>query len=176
VFNESLITAGNSSLKVNGTEAMLSGTLGTSTYLQLQNMINTTNVNTLILSDVDGSVNDGINMHTGRLIRAAKLATLMPANGEAYSGGVDLFAAGSTRTFTDGGVLGVHSWCCEKGKDASELDKNDPAHGAQITYFREMLGVEKGPEFYFFTINAAPADGIHKMTRAEMAEYNLITQ
>ncbi|NRA60654.1 MAG: hypothetical protein HRU25_07020 [Psychrobium sp.] len=176
VFNESLINAGDSTVVINGTKATISGTLGTSTYIQIQDMLKTKSVDTLILSNVEGSVNDDINMHTGRLIRAAQLTTLMPKDGEAYSGGVDLFAAGSQRIFQDGGKLGVHSWCCEKGKDAGQLSKNNPAHDAQLTYFREMLGTEKGPEFYFFTINSAPADGIHLMTKDEMIKYSLVSK
>ncbi|WP_112718525.1 hypothetical protein [Moritella yayanosii] len=173
-INESLQGAGDSKLVINGNKATLSGTLGTSTYIQIQNMINTTSVDTLILSNVPGSKNDGINMHTGRLIRSAHLTTFMPKNGEAYSGGVDLFAAGSLRIYEMGGKIGVHSWCCtDDGKDAGQLSKNDKAHGAQLTYFREMLGDVKGPEFYFFTINAAPAKGMHLMTPQEMAKYTL---
>ena len=172
--NEHLMGAGDSKLVINGNKATLSGTLGTSTYIQIQDMINATSVDTLILSNVLGSVNDDINMHTGRLIRNASLTTLMPKDGEAYSGGVDLFAAGTERIFEIGGKLGVHSWCCTAdGKDAGQLTKDDKAHGAQLTYFREMLGDVKGPEFYFFTINAAPAAGIHLMNVAEMVKYTL---
>ncbi|QUM81798.1 hypothetical protein HWV01_16650 [Moritella sp. 5] len=174
--NESLRTAGNSKLVINGTKATLSGTLGTSTYIQIQDMINTTSVDTLILSDISGSINDAINMHTGRLIRKAGLTTLIPKDGNVNSGGVDLFAAGVERVYQNGGKVGVHSWCCTAdGKDAGQLSKDDKAHGAQLTYFREMLGAKKGPEFYFFTINAAPANKIHLMSVAEMVKYTLTT-
>jgi len=175
-LNEHLMGAGDSKLIVNGKKATLAGTLGTSTYIQIQEMINTTSVDTLILSNVSGSDNDAINMHTGRLIRNASLTTLMPKGGEAYSGGVDLFSAGAQRIFETGGKLGVHSWCCTAdGKDAGQLSKGDKAHGAQLTYFREMLGTEKGPEFYFYTINAAPANQIHLMSVADMVKYTLTT-
>lgn len=174
--NEALIGAGDSQLIINEKNAILSGTLGTSTYIQIQDMLNTTSVNTLILSNINGSDNDAINMHTGRLIRNAGLMTLMPKDGEAYSGGVDLFAAGVLRIYQEGGKIGVHSWCCtDDGKDAGQLSKDDKAHGAQLTYFREMLGDVKGPEFYFYTINAAPASGIHLMSVADMVKYTLTT-
>ncbi|QUM86075.1 MULTISPECIES: hypothetical protein [unclassified Moritella] len=173
-INESILEAGDSKLVINGSKATLSGTLGTSTYIQIQKMIKTTSVDTLILSNIPGSVNDAINMHTGRLIRNASLATVIPKDGDVNSGGVDLFAAGILRVYQDGGKVGVHSWCCTAdGKDAGQLSKDDKAHGAQLTYFREMLGAKKGPEFYFFTIKAAPAKEIHLMTSQEMAKYNL---
>jgi len=175
-INESILEAGDSKLVINGSKATLSGTLGASTYIQIQKMINTTSVDTLILSKIDGSDNDAINMHTGRLIRDAALATLIPKDGDVNSGGVDLFAAGTLRIYEAGGKVGVHSWCCtDDGKDAGQLSKDDKAHGAQLTYFREMLGSDKGPEFYFFTINAAPAKGIHLMTPQEMLKYTLTT-
>jgi hypothetical protein len=176
VINESLLEAGDSTLTLEGKVATLNGTLGTSTYIQMDELIKTKSFDTLTFGIVRGSINDAINMHTGRLIRAAKLTTLMPTGGLAHSGGVDLFTAGSQRIFQDGGELGVHSWCCVAGKDAGQLSKTDPAHDAQLTYFREMLGLNKGPAFYFFTINAAPAASVHKMKRAEMVKYSLVTE
>lgn len=173
VINESLFSAGDSSIQVwaNNTAA-LNGTLGTETYIQVNDFINNNpNVDTLILQNIDGSVNDAINMHTGRLIRNAKLTTVVEANGDINSGGVDLFAAGFKREYNKGGKVGVHSWCCVKGKSAHLLPKGDPAHGAQLTFVREMFGNELGPEFYFFTLNAAPASDIHVMTEAELNKY-----
>ncbi|WDE07953.1 hypothetical protein SG34_014305 [Thalassomonas viridans] len=175
VFNESLISGGASTLVVEGEQATISGTLGTQTYIDMQEMLNGQTITTLVFDSVDGSVNDAINMHTGRLIRQAGLTTLMPADGEAYSGGVDLFAAGVERKYQTGGKLGVHSWCCSAGKPANELGEDHEAHGAQLTYFREMMGAEKGPKFYFFTINAAPFDGVHIMSEAELSQYALVT-
>lgn len=172
VVNESLLTGGASTIRVADEQAFITGTLGTEFYLQLSELIaQNPSVNTLVLENIQGSINDAINMHSGRLVRNAKLSTLMPANGEAHSGGVDLFAAGYKRLYQAGGKLGVHSWCCVDGKHAGELSKDHEAHGAQLTYVREMLGVELGPEFYFFTLEAAPFDGIHLMTQAEIDKY-----
>lgn len=172
VINESLFSGGNSQLVVENNSAFLSGTLGTKTYIQFKELLlDHPSVNRIVFNSVDGSVNDDINMHTGRLIRQAQYTTVMNSDGEAYSGGVDLYAAGVTKEYQPGGKLGVHAWCCEGDKDAGELGKNHSAHGAQLTYFREILGKELGPEFYFFTINAAPADDIHLMTQAEIDKY-----
>lgn len=172
VVNESLLSGGASAIRVANEQAFITGTLGTEFYLQLSELIaQNPSVNTLVLENIQGSINDAINMHSGRLVRDAKLTTLMPADGEAHSGGVDLFAAGYKRLYQAGGKLGVHSWCCVDGKHAGELSKDHEAHGAQLTYVREMLGAELGPEFYFYTLEAAPFNGIHLMTQAEIDKY-----
>jgi hypothetical protein len=174
VFNESLISAGSSVIKIEGTKATINGDLGTKTYVQLSELIaNNPEVDTLLLQEISGSVNDEINMHTGRLVRNAQLTTMVEATSNINSGGVDLYAAGFKRVYTEGAKLGVHSWCCTEGKPANELGKDHKGHGAQLTYFREMLGLELGPEFYFFTIEAAPHDTVHVMTQAELDKYLL---
>lgn len=177
LVNESLITSGNTKIELQGSEAFLVGDAGTLTYIQIQDLIdNHPEVSTLVLASATGSVNDAINMHTGRLIRTAQLTTEIPSNGEAYSGGVDLFTAGFRRKIQPGAIVGVHSWCCtETGKAASELSRTDSAHNAQLTYFREMLGSEIGPDFYFFTIDSADFNDIHNMSDAEIERFGLVT-
>lgn len=176
LINESLLSSGNSSIEVEGDTAKLNGELGSLTYVQLNDLINNQPaVKTLLLQSIGGSLNDDINMHTGRLIRNAQLNTKVEATSKIYSGGVDLYAAGFSRTYTPGAVVGVHSWCCnDAGKSAADLEKDDPAHGPQLTYFREMLGKELGPEFYFFTIDSAAFDSIHEMTQQELDKFLLI--
>lgn len=175
VFNESIISAGDSEIEVVDEQAFVNGTLGTSTYVQMMSLINDhPEVKTLVLQEIDGSVNDAINMHTGRLVRNAQLTTRVSADGDINSGGVDLFAAGFERIYKTGGKLGVHSWCCgENNIPANELERDDPAHGAQLTYFREMLGQDLGPEFYFFTLDAAPFETVHVMTQEELDKFLL---
>ncbi|MGB0866802.1 MAG: hypothetical protein ACPGSC_09850, partial [Granulosicoccaceae bacterium] len=175
-INESALTGGTSTLEVSGTDAILNGTLGTQTYVQMRDMIAANpNVTRVIIEESDGSMNDDINVHTGRLIRDARLATHVPADGDINSGAVDLFAAGHTRTAEDGAIVGVHSWCCnDDGLAGDELPRADEAHGTQLTYFRQMLP-STGEDFYFFTLSAASFDGIHKMNREEMDQYGLLT-
>jgi len=176
VINESVVTSGSTTLDIEGTVATINGALGTLTYIQIQDLINDSpEVTTLLLQKMYGSVNDDINSHTGRLIRNAQLTTKVEKNSRIYSGAVDLFASGFDRIYESGATLGVHSWCCESGKPADELSQDDPAHGTQLTYFREMLGDDLGPEFYFFTINAASFDDAHVMTDDELNKYLLIT-
>ncbi|WP_417344520.1 hypothetical protein [Ferrimonas sp.] len=172
IFNDSVFEAGSSSLNVVGHRAVLKGDLGTNAYLQLRTLVQTLpEVTELVFQEVPGSLFDGINLHSGRLVRQAGLTTVMPSDGEAYSGGVDLFLAGAKRVYHPGGKLGVHSWCCEEEKGADELPKSHPAHDAQLTFVREMLGPELGPEFYFYTLEVAPFDGIHLMSHDEIRHY-----
>ncbi len=176
VINESLVDAGNSTLEVKGTSAeIIADNVGAITYIQVQALITDhPEVDTLILKNIGGSLNDAINMHTGRLIREAGLTTRVPADGEIRSGGVDLFSSGLVRQYETGSKIGVHAWCCtEDGKTADKLSRNHNAHNAQLIYFREMLGTNLGAEFYFFTIEAAPFDDIHLMTQEETEHFLL---
>jgi len=175
-LQESQFGAGNSEYTLNGDTVLLSGTLGTYTYNQIIAInANHPNVKTIVLGIIEGSMNDEVNVETGRLIREAGYATHLKSNSEIYSGGVDLFCSGTMRTRETGSIIGVHSWCCYEGLTADQLPQNSPGHNSQLAYFREMLGDINGPDFYFFTINAAPFDGIHNMTNAQIDQYQLIT-
>lgn len=175
VINKSLLEGGSSTIKVVDDQAFINGDLGTNTYIQMSALIqNHPEIKTLVLQEISGSINDAINMHTGRLVRSSQLTTLVPANGDVNSGGVDLFASGVERKHEQGGKLGVHSWCCVDGIAADQLSKEHSAHGAQLTYFREMLGNELGPEFYFFTLDSSTFENVHIMTNLELEKY-LIT-
>lgn len=173
---ESQVGGGSSVYTVAGENAFLSGVLGTYTYNQILE-INSDypNVKTIVLGTIDGSVNDDINVETGRLIRMAGYRTHLKSDSDIASGGVDLFCSGKSRTREAGSIIGVHAWCCYEGQTADQLTQDSPGHDSQISYFKEMLGNTNGPAFYFFTINAAPFDGIHEMTDTEISEYQLIT-
>lgn len=166
---------GTSTFEIVGTEAIVRGALGSHSFTQMEFLLeNHPEVNTLVLADIRGSVNDEVNVETGRLVRNAGLSTHVPADGEIYSGGVDLFAAGVQRTVESGAILGVHAWCCgPNGESAHELGQDDPVHATQLAYFSEMLGDTAGPSFYFFTLESAPFDGMHTMTDEELAEHLL---
>jgi len=175
LLNESVIGSGTTRLIIEKNRAILTGVLGVLTYVQIKNLIkNHPEINTLVLQDVPGSMNDPVNMHTGRLIRKAGYKIVVPANSEVASGGVDLFCSGKERIAEPGARLGVHSWYYN-GISADDLPEDSPAHLAQIHYFTEMLG-EKGRDFYFYTLRAAHSDGIHWMTKDELKEWGLITE
>jgi len=174
-ITQSLINGGSSEIQIEGDKAYLNGDLGVRTYNQIFTLITEhPEVNTIVEVNVSGSVHDDINMQTGRLIRQAGLNTYVPGNGDIASGGVDLFCAGVNRTIEKGAKLGVHSWG-GGGIQAADLPEDSPLHEAQIAYFSEMLGSPLGKDFYFYTINAAPAAEVHYMSPEEITRWQLGT-
>jgi len=45
-----------------------------------------------------------------------------------------------------------------------------------LAYFSEMLGNKLGPDFYFYTLEAAQFDSIHYMTDEEIKKWNIATE
>lgn len=167
---------GTSTFTLEGNVAVLRGELGSGTFRQAQYLRKFhPEIDTILFQEVPGSVNDEINVETGRLIRQAGYTTIVPEDGFIASGGVDLFAAGVRRIIHDGAQVGVHAWG-DPFEDvvAQDLPRTHPAHRMQIQYFQEML--PNGPEFYFFTLQAAPFDDIHFMTRKEIQDWRLTTE
>lgn len=155
--------------------ATLRGTLGATTLAQMQYLIDTfPEVTTLVLANIQGSENDEANLQTGRLVRQAGLHTRLLSDSEIYSGGVDLFCAGTRRFIAAGATVGVHAWA-EGDQSAEDLPRDHPQHQAQVAYFTEMLGAEDGPAFYWFTIEAAPAADMHIMSADEIERFRLAT-
>ena len=136
--------------------------------------MNHKNVKTIVLTQVDGSINDAVNMHTGRILREAGLNTKVLEDSDIASGGVDLFCAGKKRFIAKGAKLGVHSWSGDN-INADELPKNHPAHQYQLAYFTQMLGKKRGTDFYFYTLTSAPPESIHYMSEEELKNWKLKT-
>ncbi len=175
---ESMIMGvGSTRFRVQGNRAYLNGTLGKRTFNQVVDLMTShPEVDTIVEENVPGSIDDETNMETGRLIRKFGLNTHVPADGEISSGGVDLFLAGVKRTLEKGARVGVHSWGTgdPNGLTARDYPRDAEEHKAQLSYVTEMLG-ESGPDFYFFTLDAAPFDGMHYMTDEEIARWKLTT-
>jgi len=174
-LSENISGIGSSTLKIKNKQAYLNGDLGTITYRQIKNLItNHPEVKTIVLENVPGSLNDAVNMHTGRLVNEAGLTTKVPYGGMIASGGVDLFCAGKNRIIEKGAKLGIHSWSAGIF-DADDLPKDHPAHQYQIAYYRMCFG-EKGEDFYFHTLEAAKAGDIHWMSNDEISKWNVATK
>lgn len=171
-----VVGAGSSAFTLDGSTATLNGVLGSLTFAQVEAIVQQhPEVDSLVLSDVPGSINDEVNVQTGRMVRDAGWSTFVAADGVIASGGVDLFCAGATRSIEPGAQLGVHSWS-DGTMDGIDYPADDPAHDMQLAYFTEMLGDPLGPDFYWFTLQAAPADDIHWMTTEEIEQYQLLTR
>lgn len=155
------------------TVAVVNGLLGKSAHKNFLRLVEEyPDVNTLLLEQVPGSINDEYNMQTGHLVRELGMTTMVMSHSEIASGGVDLFCAGLKRDIESGAKLGVHSWS-GGGKEATDYPEDDEAHNAQLEFFSTMLGDSLGPVFYFYTIYAAPADSIHWMSNEELEHYGL---
>jgi hypothetical protein len=133
-------------------------------------------VTTIIMIDVPGSDDDPANLAAARLVREHGLTTVVPSNGVIASGGVDFFIAGAERIVEPCAKLGVHSWD-EDGPDGgiiygNEVPRNDPSHAKFLEYYREMDVPE---DFYWFTLDAAPAARIHWMSGEEILGFGLVT-
>ena len=129
-------------------------------------------VDALILEEIPGSMDDAANLRAAYLVREYGFDTHVMAYSAIDSGAVDLFLAGVERTGEPGAIFGVHSWSdgVDHGRD---LPRDHPAHRSYLDYFAAM-GID--PDFYWFTLNAAPFDGIHEMTPAELQRFGFFTR
>ena len=123
------------------------------------------------LLDCPGSTDDASAYVAARMIRNAGINTRVPADGDIASGAVDFFIAGVQRDVLAGGKVGVHSWS-DGAIEGSEVSAGDPEHDLYLEFYAEM-GIAS--DFYWFTLNAAPSDGLHYMTRDELQQYGLIS-
>ncbi len=158
---------------VTGTSASLYGVLGGRTALQDFQLLLTDHpdVTEIVFVDVPGSGDDDINVQHGRALRAAGLDTRVAAQGLIASGGVDLFLAGASRAVGLDARVGVHSWS-DGITEGSSLPMDHPDHASFLDYYSE-IGFDRGREFYFFTLAAAPSSSIHYLTQAEVARFGV---
>jgi len=159
-------------LEVSGDRLMVSGEINALTLEQFEEvMAALPDIKTLVLTGISGSSDDATNVRLGYRVRELGLSTHVPPGAEIYSGGVDLFLAGVRRTVGEGAVLGVHSWA-DDAREGADYPKDSPVHDEIRTYTAAMLGDDR---FYWFTLSAAPADGIHVMKETEIREFDLVT-
>ena len=160
--------------EVVGDKAIMTGVIEKSAIQSVKDLIkNHPEVKTIVMKNVPGSMDDVSNLEASRLVREAGLNTHVPADGMIASGGTDFFCAGVNRRADEGAEIGVHSWWSEGVTDASTLSKDHPEHQKYIDYYNEM---SIPTAFYWFTIQAAPAESIYNMTRDELVKYKLVTE
>ncbi|WP_424942892.1 alpha/beta hydrolase [Aliiroseovarius crassostreae] len=159
--------------RVDGSRLVMNGEINSKTLDQFEAVIaDHPQITTLFEGHVPGSLDDDTMIALAYRVRDLGLKTELGAESEIYSGGVDLFLAGVERRATEGAVIGVHSWS-DGMKDAIEYPRDAPEHEANRAYVEAMLGDDA---FYWYTIEAAPAAGIHIMTREEIEKYGLLTE
>lgn len=159
---------------VDGPDAIMSGEIGGSTPDEVRRLIaDHPDVTTIVLENVPGSGDDDANIEASRLVREAGLNTHVDSDGFIASGGVDFYLAGVERTFDEGASFGVHSWASSDGVEGKDVPQDDPEHLLYLDYYDEV-GISA--DFYWFTLEAAPAEELHIMTPDELVTYGFATE
>ena len=128
-------------------------------------------IDVVVLTHVPGSAHDPTNLELGLMLHHANYSTYLPAGGQVASGGTDLLLAGVLRIVERGARIGVHSWS-DGSASGDSISREAEDHLIYLDYYR-ALAIDQ--EFYWFTLQAAPADGIHWMTDSEMAKFSVYT-
>lgn len=158
--------------EVEGARLFMSGEINAGTFASFAAQIDAhPQVQTVVLMDMPGSVDEVAVHDLGYFIREEGLNTHLTPQSEIYSGAVDVFLAGNARTMTCCAKIGVHDWADDYG-EGSSYPAQDEEHDANVAYFEDMLGDDA---FYWFTLQAAPPEDIHLMTRAELARFGVFT-
>lgn len=156
-----------------GTRAYVNGTLGPSTPGRvLKLIIDHPEVDTLVLQDVPGSMDDHSNVRAARLVRTKGYTTVVDANGMIASGGVDFFLAGAQRRVGPHCRLGVHSWS-DGEREGADYPRDHHEHQMFLDLYEDL---EVDEEFYWYTLEAASAEDIHWMTPEELERYSMTTE
>ncbi|MEM8919303.1 MAG: alpha/beta hydrolase [Pseudomonadota bacterium] len=130
------------------------------------------NIKILVMQNVPGSDDDNDYLDAAWGLHQNGFTIIVPSDGLIASGGTDFFLAGTFRIIQPGACIGVHSWEDDGPPPyaANQLPRNHAEHGDFLEYFR-AIGIS--PEFYWFTINAAPASGMHWMSPAEINRFKM---
>ncbi len=167
------------SIQKDNTSVLLNGTINSRALTDFKRLLEQyPNIKTLNIKNCDGSIDDEVNLQLGKLIFDYNINTHILANGDIASGGTDLFLAGNKRSKGENTRIGVHAWAEGfDGISATSISKQDPRHLPYIHYY-QYVGMDQraASAFYYFTINAAPAEDIHWMTAAEIKKYHIITE
>ncbi|MEO9483683.1 MAG: hypothetical protein ABJG47_09570 [Ekhidna sp.] len=130
----------------------------------------------LVFKEAPGSEDDEVNVQLGRKLHEVALNTHVENNGFIASGAVDLFLAGISRTLGENTRVGVHSWS-DGNKEATDFPRSAPEHQLFIRYYTDIgLSQQLAEDFYFFTIDAAPARDVYLMTPEEIEQYLIVTK
>jgi len=114
----------------------------------------------LEMIDAPGTSHDLANLALGRRIRAAGLATHVPAGGSVRSGAVELFLAGRHHRIDDGASFAVHSWLDSRGLEPRHFAENASENRLYLDYYVEMgMTPDHARAFYALT-NSVPHSGV----------------
>ncbi|MFT7616440.1 MAG: hypothetical protein ACI97A_000061 [Planctomycetota bacterium] len=157
---------------VNEDRAIMSGTIdGSTPGAVLRLRLEHPQIRIIEMHNVPGSADDHSNLLAADLVRKHGYDIHLADGGEIASGGVDFFCAGTRRTVGQNTRIGVHSWAeGEDGREGADLPNDHPEHAMFLEFYKAM-GIPEA--FYWFTLKAAPADGIHWMSPKEISHFGL---
>lgn len=122
-------------------------------------------------ADAPGTSHDLANLRLGRAIRAAGLATHVPAGGSARSGAVELFLAGTRRTVEPGALFAVHSWRDERGREPADFAPDAPENRLYLDYYAEMGMTDADARAFYAMTNSVPHAGALWLEGKDMARW-----
>lgn len=175
--NQAQEKAGIFTVQKDGITVVMDGIIGSNSLVNFSKLLaKYPNISTINIKNCDGSVDDETNLKLSKLVFDKKINTHIMDNGTIASGGTDFFLAGMKRSKGKNTRIGVHSWAGEN-EVATDFPKGHANHQPYISYY-ESVGMtrQQAEDFYYFTINAATAEGMHWMTSVEIAKYKLLTQ
>lgn len=127
------------------------------------------------IKNCPGSMDDTANLQLSMLVHNKGINIHVLDDGEIASGGVDFFLAGRLRSLGARTKVGVHSWSSGDGATATDFPVGHAFHQPYINYYKNIgFTEEQAKAFYYFTINAAPADGMWYMTPSQIEQYNIV--
>lgn len=129
---------------------------------------------TLRMVECPGSEDEAANLVLARMVRAARIDTLVPQGCSVRSGAVELFLAGVRRQADSRAEFAVHSWRDELGREADDFAADDPVHGEYMDFYREMgIGEDKARTFYALTSSVSFDDALY-LAPLQLAQLGLL--
>ena len=181
--NDSIITATNQRtfgiFKVleGDTTIEMNGVISSNTLVNFNKLIAAfPNAKKINMLDCGGSSDDDVNLQVSKKMHDLGFEFHLKSTSVIASGAVDMYVGGKKRTREAGSKIGVHSWGTGPGEPiATSYPVGHAVHLPYINYYISVGFTQQQAEsFYYFTINAAPASGIHWMTDAEIVQYNIL--
>lgn len=129
---------------------------------------------TLRMIECPGSEDDDANLDLARMLRRARIETVVPAGGSVRSGAVELFLAGVRRRADSQAEFAVHSWRDDLGREARDVPETDPVHRQYLDFYREMgMNEESARRFYALTNSVSYDDAVY-LAPLQMAAMGLL--
>lgn len=156
----------------------MDGTINRSSFKNFNEMEDAfPNIQTIRIKNCDGSSDDETNLQLSARVHQRGMDTYLMEGGIIASGGVDFFLAGVRRTRGANTMIGVHSWADGDGNEATDYPVGHENHLLYINYYVSVgFSQQAAEDFYYFTINAAPAEEIYYMTDAEVERYGILKE